>query len=75
MRANEIKPGDVFRVEGGVPMTVKETKKTSAFKVELEGHPKSAAIMVTWKGPKGDWSLFHPNEDVGDPVRRAKEKT
>lgn len=75
MKAKDIKPGDVFVGEGGVQMKVTEANKTRAFKVSLAGHPNSWAIMVSWKGRGTDVSLYHPNEDVGEPLRRAKEVT
>lgn len=71
MKAKDIQVGDKFKDDGEAYWTVSAVRPTSGFKMALEGHPNKPAIMVTWKGSKGDWTLYHPDEDVGEPVKRA----
>lgn len=71
MKAKEVREGDVFADGDGKRFTVIEAKPTRAFKMSLEGNPDAYAIMISYR-PSREWTLAHPEEDIGEPVRRAK---
>lgn len=70
MKAKEVKKGDVFADEDGKRFTVIEAKQTRAFRMSLAGHKEAYAIMISYR-PGREWTLAHPEEDIGTPVRQA----
>jgi hypothetical protein len=75
VKAKDIKPGDVFPDAVGVLWTVASADRAPAFKLSLEGHPDMAAIMVTYRGGQGDWTLYHPEQEVDEPIQRSRAHT
>lgn len=73
MKARNIQPGDVVIDAAGNRCKVVSANATRAFKMALEGENDAFAIMVVWRTRARDFTLYHPEEDVGEVIRRTME--
>lgn len=73
MQAKNIQAGDVVIDAAGNRCKVESKTTSSSMKASLEGEDDDFAVMVVWKNRTRDYNLFHPEEDVGEVIRRTME--